>query len=102
PDPEEDHREISPVRDRGAQRTARTAPAFPSDPRTDRVGSDDEDDRARHRLPAARTERGMKKHLFDYRFTHRVQYVRWRGTKNRPAHLTDIQPVEIVEVDPAE
>jgi hypothetical protein len=44
----------------------------------------------------------MKKHLLDYRFTYRVVYVRYKGTKNRPAHLADVQPVQLMEVDPAE
>lgn len=44
----------------------------------------------------------MKKYLFDYRFTYRADYVRWKGTKKRPVFLTDVQPVEILEVDPAE
>jgi hypothetical protein len=39
---------------------------------------------------------------FDYRFTYRIKYVVWRGRKSRPAHLTGVQPVEIVEVDPAD
>jgi hypothetical protein len=45
---------------------------------------------------------GLKKHLFDYRFTYRAEYVRWRGKKKRPVFLTGVQPVEIVEVDPAD
>jgi hypothetical protein len=44
----------------------------------------------------------MKKHVFDYRFTYRADYVRWRGTKNRPVYLTDVQPVELIEVDPGD
>lgn len=39
---------------------------------------------------------------FDYRFTYRIKYVVWHGRKSRPAHLTGVQPVEIVEVDPAD
>ncbi|MGO4510171.1 hypothetical protein AB4Z51_24455 [Bradyrhizobium sp. 2TAF36] len=39
---------------------------------------------------------------FDYRFTYRVTYVVRRGRRSRPAYLTGVQPVEIVEVDPAE
>lgn len=39
---------------------------------------------------------------FDYRFTYRITYVLWHGTRVRPAHLTDVQPVEIVEVDPTD
>jgi hypothetical protein len=44
----------------------------------------------------------MKTHLLDYRYTYRAEYVRWRGRKTRPVYLTGTQPVEIVEVDPAE
>jgi hypothetical protein len=44
----------------------------------------------------------MKTHLLDYRYTYRAEYVRWRGRKTRPIYLTGTQPVEIVEVDPAE
>jgi hypothetical protein len=44
----------------------------------------------------------MKTHLLDYRYTYRAEYVRWGGRKTRPVYLTGTQPVEIVEVDPAE
>lgn len=40
--------------------------------------------------------------LLDYRYTYRAEYVRWGGWKTRPVYLTGTQPVEIVEVDPAE
>jgi hypothetical protein len=44
----------------------------------------------------------MKKHLFDYRFTYRAEYVRWKGKKKRLVFLTGVQPIEIVEVDPVD
>ncbi|MDX3965525.1 MAG: hypothetical protein QHD01_02860 [Bradyrhizobium sp.] len=39
--------------------------------------------------------------IFDYRFTYKAEYVRWKGKKRRTVFLNGIKAVEIEEVDSA-